>query len=76
MLRNEDTIAALPRITPEWLAGFFDGEGSVSAELAYNKYATVTITLTQKDPKILALIMLKYNAGSFKPYTGVNGGYM
>jgi hypothetical protein len=73
MLRDEDIIEALPRISVEWLAGFFDGEGSVSVQISYSAYATVSVTLTQKDAKILALVMLKYNAGNVKSYKGANG---
>lgn len=73
MLQDSDVIESVPRITSQWLAGFFDGEGSVIVQLAYDKYATAGVTLTQKDAKILALIMLKYDAGELQPYKGVNG---
>jgi LAGLIDADG-like domain len=73
MLKNEDVISAIPRITPQWVAGFFDGEGSVSATIAYDKYASVDVTITQKDPKILALIMLKYDSGKIMTKTGAGG---
>lgn len=73
MLRNDDVIEALPRITLEWLAGFFDGEGSVIVQLSYDLYANAGITITQKDPKILFLIMMKYGGdGELNAYTGAN----
>ena len=72
MLLDGDVIEAVARLTPQWVAGFFDGEGSVSAEKSGASY-TVRITITQKDPKILALIALKYGNGGMMSYHGANG---
>lgn len=63
MLSNEDTISSIPRITPQWLAGFFDGEGYVCTQNT-DGWLRVRVGITQKDPRILTLIMLKYNEGN------------
>lgn len=59
-----DILEIAARLKPEYIAGFFDGEGSVVAHKA--KHApmwSARITLTQKDPKILAAIAMKYCDG-------------
>jgi hypothetical protein len=43
-------------ITPQWLAGFFDGEGMVGI---YNN--SLEVKISQKDPTILVLIASKFN---------------
>jgi len=50
------------RITPQWLAGFFDGDGSVgvSNRGGRNRCPGVTVQMSQKDPTSLVLISLKY----------------
>jgi hypothetical protein len=63
MLKDEDVLSSIPRITPQWVAGFFDGEGSVHTQDCRGSIQ-VRVSISQKDPKILALISLKYNAGS------------
>lgn len=47
------------RLTPQWLAGFFDGEGCVCG-LYSNGYPYLTVTIPQKEPGILAIIALKF----------------
>jgi hypothetical protein len=57
--------AALARLTPEWLAGFFDGEGSVSASVHnggnYKNYPRLMVSITQSDFNLLNLIALKFS---------------
>lgn len=49
------------RLSPQWLAGFFDGEGCVCGTIQGGS-PNLQITLTQKDPAILAIISLKFPA--------------
>lgn len=63
MLQNDDMVLVIPRITTEWVAGFFDGEGSASSRLSGNSFS-VDVSITQKDPKILILILMKYPGGN------------
>lgn len=72
MLQNVDIADAMDRLTLPWLAGFFDGEGSVYAGLSNGAY-NVRISITQKDPTILALIGLKYKANCISKKMGSGG---
>ncbi len=74
----EKILELLPRITPQWLAGFFDGEGHVSI-MKDSKSGNLSIQLgiTQNDEYLLALIMLKYRAGNiYSHYNGNKNGRM
>jgi len=54
-------LSFVANMTPQWFAGFFDGEGCISSSY-YEKtdqYA-VHVSLSQKKPGILALISLKF----------------
>jgi len=69
MLQNSDAVAAVSRITPQWIAGFFDGEGTICAYFSKNQ-THIHVSFTQKDPKILALISLKYGGGTLSSKKG------
>lgn len=56
------------RVTPKWLAGFFDGEGSAKV---YSKYGSAKVRIGQKDPTILRAIQARYG-GRLSPYTHQN----
>jgi hypothetical protein len=60
--KDENTLLeAVARLTPQWLAGFFDGEGCVSVyTLAQNGKPTMKVNITQADYMLLALIALKF----------------
>jgi hypothetical protein len=48
-------------MTPQYMAGLFDGEGSVGVHLQKKKnYLILRMTLTQKDPTILYFIAGKF----------------
>jgi hypothetical protein len=47
------------RLSPQWLAGFFDGEGCVYGGLIRG-YPYITVTIPQKTAGILAIIALKF----------------
>jgi intein-encoded DNA endonuclease-like protein len=52
------------RLTPQWLAGFFDGEGCISITNRHNgsgvNYPRLSVTITQSEPTLLTLIGLKF----------------
>lgn len=53
-------------ITPQWLAGFFDGEGLVAIYQDNRKNCCgLTVKIAQKDPSILMLIAAKFNNASW-----------
>lgn len=59
--KDENTLLeAVARLTPQWLAGFFDGEGCVHASLDPRGRTYIKVQLNQKDPIILGLIGLKF----------------
>lgn len=64
MLTPEQMVDIAPRITPQWLAGFFDGEGCVSASKRGPMYS-VKVSIAQSDPIILSVIALKFNNTTF-----------
>lgn len=68
MLTSEQMIEMVPRITAQWLAGFFDGEGCVSASKRGPMYS-VKVSISQSDPLILSMIALKFNNTTFSSYT-------
>jgi len=63
-LHESELDIALSRLTPQWLAGFFDGEGCVSASTynggKYKNYPRLIVHITQSDENLLRLIAMKY----------------
>lgn len=64
MLDSNQMVEIVPRVTPQWLAGFFDGEGCVSASKRGPMYS-VKVSISQSDPVILSVIALKFNNTTF-----------
>jgi|SRR6476660_301504 len=64
-LHESELDIALSRLTPEWLAGFFDGEGCVSIVRRHG-VPSLTVNIVQAEYNILALIMMKFD-GDRKP---------
>lgn len=60
----QDIIDRVAKVTPEWLAGFFDGEGCVSSQIINNKRGRISVTITQKEPSIILAISMKYPGGT------------
>lgn len=54
------------KLTPEWLAGFFDGEGCICISI-HGRYQSLRINITQADHELLQAIKEKYGA-SYGPY--------
>jgi hypothetical protein len=64
-LHETEFLEALNRITPQWLAGFFDGEGCISC-VRHRGMPALRVDLIQCDYNILHLIGLKFGR---EPYT-------
>jgi hypothetical protein len=64
MLNENELLEIAPRLTPQWLAGFFDGEGCVSAYRNGAMY-NIKVILAQSDPVFLSVIALKFPNGNF-----------
>ena len=63
----DNLTEAAARITPQWLAGFFDGEGSVTVGLRPGGQHFIAVGVSQHDLTLLTLIGLKF--------PGCNGPY-
>ncbi len=59
-MTNDEIVEAASRITPQWLAGFFDGEGSICIHKNGGGNCSFQASISQAEPKILALIALKF----------------
>jgi hypothetical protein len=73
LLSSQDKLLdVVARLTPGWLAGFFDGEGSVSTKLEHGgTVRTLRVCLYQKDPTVLCLVSLKFPGANFGSQTRV-----
>jgi hypothetical protein len=65
-LEKSELDIALERLTPEWLAGFFDGEGCVSASTSNGRRGELRnprliVHVTQSDYQLLSLIAMKFS---------------
>jgi hypothetical protein len=58
-MNKEEILESLARVTPQWLAGFFDGEGSITTH-DNGGVRQIRVILCQKDIKVLALISFIY----------------
>jgi hypothetical protein len=66
MLEEKDLMGYVSKITSQWLAGFFDGEGCVCIRTSQSSGSfSLVVKLTQKDIKILSLVLLKFPDGNF-----------
>ena len=60
-LEQNEILEAAARVTPQWLAGFFDGEGCVHAGYdCRNGLVRLIVSIAQKDILPLTLIKLKF----------------
>jgi hypothetical protein len=64
-MTSDEGLEALARITPQWLAGFVDGEGCVSV-CRNPKLHTVQLIVAQSEPKVLFAICVKFPSGIVK----------
>lgn len=67
IIQKSELEIASERLTPQWLAGFFDGEGCVSITNRHNglkggkkPYPRLSVTITQAEPTLLSLIGMKF----------------
>ena len=61
------------KITPQWLAGFFDGEGCVSGNFRTDGGTSIGVSITQTDPIIIGYICSMFPGGNVikrEPNTG------
>ena len=74
MLTPEQIIECVPRITPQWLAGFFDGEGCVCASKRGDNIYNIDVSIAQTgNPLLLMMIAAKFpnsNYVDYKPRLG------
>lgn len=60
-LEKSELEEALQNITPQYVAGFFDGEGCVTVVRQHYNMPSLIVHLTQCDQHILTLIGIKFN---------------
>ena len=53
-------------ISTEYVAGFFDGEGTVGIYLQKSKYAVLTVGISNTNKHILELIKVKYGGNIYE----------
>ena len=58
--KDFDLVASSREISPQYLAGLFDGEGCVSSVLGSSGVASIAVSISQKFPEILARIAEKF----------------
>jgi hypothetical protein len=63
-LHEQEFVEALERITPQWLAGFFDGEGCITC-VRYRGMPSLRVDLIQCDANILILIGAKFGRSPY-----------
>lgn len=68
----EDATEALNGITIQWLAGFFDGEGSIFTSGKSHCYG-IRVSISQHDATLLTLVAIKF-PGCSGPHPGVTRG--
>lgn len=59
-LAQSELDIALERLTPQWLAGFFDGEGCITC-VRQRGMPSLTVQLSQADYNILMLVSMKFS---------------
>jgi LAGLIDADG-like domain len=55
-MNQNELLEAAARLTPQWVAGFFDGEGCVTSSKDRQGHATLHVCVAQSEPKILVLL--------------------
>ena len=66
MINANNLLDHKDRITPQYLAGLFDGEGCVSVGLTNNGTPRLRVSISQKNPYILHLISFFLSANIYK----------
>jgi hypothetical protein len=59
-LEKSELDIALERLTPQWLAGFFDGEGCITVTMSGVTNPRVMVSITQQDYNLLYAIWKKF----------------
>lgn len=55
-------LEAAARITPQWFAGFFDGEGCVSIHENGDGLPRISVSVGQSEPVALTLISIRFGS--------------
>lgn len=71
MITEENFTDYLNKITPQWLAGFFDGEGCISARVNSKGNTLVRISITQRNKFVLSLICTRFLPTEFRSRVSV-----
>ena len=62
-LEYDEILESAARVTPQYVAGLFDGEGSVCVTCSGVNHPRLKVTITNTDLRILALVGLKFPGG-------------
>lgn len=65
-MEYDEILESAARMTPQYVAGFFDGEGSVMVKSCDSRLIRLCVTLTNTDLRILALVGMRFPGGG--PY--------
>lgn len=66
----DEILESAARFTPQWLAGFFDGEGSVRVKACDSRITRLCVNITNSDLRSLTLIGLRFAACGPYPVNG------
>ena len=61
---TDDRVLVVENITPEWLAGMFDGDGCIFVESQRNGRSSLHLTITQSKSPALLLAIQAVHAGT------------
>jgi len=59
-MEYNELLESAARITPQWLAGFFDGEGCVSVFKNGDGLPRIGVSVGQSEPTVLSLIAIRF----------------
>jgi hypothetical protein len=69
-MEYDELLESTARFNPSWLAGFFDGEGSVHVKSCDSHSIRLSVNITNTDLRSLTLIAIKFSGGGPYPVNG------
>jgi hypothetical protein len=66
MIDEVNFMDCMTKVSPQWLAGFFDGEGCVHARVNAKGNTLVRISITQRNKFVLSLVCTKFLPTEFR----------
>lgn len=70
-MEYNELLESASRFTPQWLAGFFDGEGSVHVKACdSHRYTRLCVSITNSDLRSLTLVGLQFSGCGPYPVNG------